>query len=185
MGRLLSGSWWMLVLRGIAALAFGILALVWPGATLIFLVALFAAYAIISGAVALAGALKNRDERGWWLVLLLGLVSVAAGVIAFAYPGITALALVIIIGINAIFSGVLDISMAIRLRREITGEWLLALAGVLSILFGAFVVVFPGAGALSLIWLIAIYAIALGTLFVIAGFKLRSHRRQQHFEAAT
>ena len=185
MRKALSSSWWWLVVRGLAAIAFGILALAWPGVTLLFLIALFAAYAIVTGGVAIIGALKNRDDRGWWLVLVLGIVSVAAGVVAIFYPGITALALIIVIGVNAIFSGVLDIAMAIRLRKEIEGEWLLGLAGLVSILFGAFVIILPGAGALALVWLIAVYAIATGVLFIILGFRLRSSRHDPlHTRAA-
>lgn len=179
MKRLLAQSWWMLALRGLAAVVFGVIALAWPGITLLFLVALFAAYAIVSGIAALAGAWRNRSERGWWLALLLGIVSVAAGVIAIFYPAITALVLALVIGINAIFSGVLDVSMAIRLRKEIQGEWLLGLAGVLSILFGAFVAFFPGAGALALLWLIAVYAIAIGILLIILAFRVRRSGHDQ------
>ena len=178
MRKALSSSWWWLVVRGLAAIVFGILAIAWPAITLLFLIALFAAYAIVTGGVATIGALNNRDDRGWWLALLLGIISVAAGVIAIFYPGITALALIIVIGVNAIFSGVLDIAMAIRLRKEIQGEWLLGLAGLLSILFGAFVIILPGAGALALVWLISVYAIATGILFIILGFKLRSSRHE-------
>jgi uncharacterized membrane protein HdeD (DUF308 family) len=178
MRKALSSSWWWLVVRGIAAIAFGILAIAWPGVTLLLLLALFAAYAIVTGGVAIIGALQNRDDRGWWLVLLLGIISVAAGVIAIFYPGITALALIIVIGVNAIFSGVLDIAMAIRLRKEIEGEWLLGLAGLVSILFGVFVIMLPGAGALALVWLISVYAIATGILFIILGFKLRSGKHE-------
>ena len=170
----LSGSWWWLVVRGVAALAFGILAIAWPGLTRLLLSAFCAAYAIISGGLGIIGALRNRGERGWWLVLLLGVVGVAAGVIAVFFPGITALALIIVMGVNAVFSGVLDLAMAVRLRREIRGEWLLGLAGLVSILFGAFVIAVPGAGALALVWLLALYAIATGVLFVVLGFKLRS-----------
>src|SRR5262245_21430016 len=176
MRKALSTSWWWLVVRGLAAIAFGILAIAWPAVTLLFLIALFAAYAILSGGVAIIGSLKNRDDRGWWLVLVFGIISVGAGIIAIFYPGITALALIIVIGVNAVFSGVLDIAMAIRLRKEIRGEWLLGLAGLVSILFGVFVILLPGAGALALIWLISVYAIATGILFIILGFKLRSHR---------
>jgi uncharacterized membrane protein HdeD (DUF308 family) len=166
----------MLVLRGAAALAFGILALIWPAITLVFVVALFAAYAIAGGVAALAVAWHNHGESGWWLVLLLGLVSVAAGIVAVFYPGLTALVLVLVIGFNAIFSGVLDVSMAIRLRKEIEGEWLLALAGIASVIFGALVVIFPGAGALALLWLIAAYAIGTGVLLLWLGLRLRARR---------
>ncbi len=178
MRAVLARSWWHLALRGAAAVLFGVLALVWPGVTLLFLVALFAAYAVVSGVGEVAGALRNRGEPGWWLVLVLGLVSLAAGVLALLYPGITALVLVVIMGVNAIFAGVLHISMAVRLRREIRGEWLLGLAGLVSILFGAMVLIFPGAGALALIWLIAFYAIFTGTLLVALGLRLRANRHQ-------
>jgi uncharacterized membrane protein HdeD (DUF308 family) len=179
MRQLLANSWWVLALRGTAGLLFGILALVWPGLTLLFLVALFAAYAILSGAVALAGALRNRRDRGWWLALVLGIVSLAAGILAVFYPAITAIALVIVMGVNAALSGVLEIAMAVRLRDEIRGrgEWLLGLAGFVSILFGAFVLLFPGPGALALVWLVALHAIAIGILFLIAAFRLRASAR--------
>jgi len=176
MRKALCSSWWWLVVRGIAAIAFGILAIAWPALTLLFLIALFAAYAIVTGGLGIIGALSNRDDRGWWLVLLLGIVSIAAGVIAIFYPGITALALVIVIGVNAVFSGMLDIAMAVRLRKEIEGEWMLGVAGLVSILFGIFVIILPGAGALALVWLISFYAIATGILFVFLGFRLRSRR---------
>lgn len=183
MRTLLSNSWWMLLVRGLAALIFGILALAWPGVTLLVVMALFAAYALVSGAGELIGALQNRKEPGWWLVLLLGLVSMAAGVIAIVYPGLTALVLAIVIGVNAIFSGVLEVTMAIRLHKEIRNEWLLALAGILSILFGAFVLVSPGAGVLALLWLIAVYAIATGVLFIVLAFRVRSETQTPHHPA--
>ena len=179
MDRLLSEYWWILVLRGAAALIFGVLAVLWPGVTLLVLIALFSAYAIVTGIAELVGAFRHRGAEGWWLVLLLGVVSVAAGVIAVIYPAITALVLVLVIGFNAIFSGVIDIAMAIRLRKEIRNEWLLALAGILSIVFGAMVVLVPGAGALALIWLIAAYAIVIGILFIVLGFRVRSWARSR------
>ena len=173
MKDLLCRSWWMPVLRGVAAIVFGVLALAWPGPTLVALIALFAAYAIVSGAVAIVAAIRNREQRGWWLPLLLGLASVVAGVLTIVFPAITALALVIVIGINALFVGVLDIAMAIRLRKEIEGEWLLGIAGLLSVLFGLFVILFPGAGALALLWIIGVYAIALGIALVVLGLRMR------------
>jgi len=171
--RLLAQSWWHLLLRGIAALLFGVLALAVPGATLLVLVAFFAAFALLSGAVSIAGAWRHRGEQGWWLPFLLGLISVAAGVVAIIYPGVTVLALVVVMGVNAIFSGAIDIAMAIRLRREIRGEWLLALAGVVSIVFGVLVLALPAAGALAIVWLVAVYAIATGLLLITLGVRLR------------
>jgi uncharacterized membrane protein HdeD (DUF308 family) len=179
MRQLLANSWWILALRGAAALLFGVLALIWPGITLLFLVALFAAYALISGAVALVGAIRNRTDKGWWLVLLLGVVGLAAGVLAILYPAITALVLVLLMGANAIVSGALEIAMAVRLRNEIEGkgEWLLGIAGFVSVVFGVLVLLFPGAGALAMVWLISVYAMTIGILLLIAAFRLRAITR--------
>ena len=178
MRRALTLSWWHLVVRGLAALLFGVLALLWPGLTLYFLVALFAAYLIVSGIASFASAARQQGERGWWLMLLLGVVSLVAAVAAIIYPGVTALVLIAIMGINAIFAGILDLVMAIRLRREIAGEWLLGVAGVISLAFGVLVLAYPGAGALALVWLIALYAIAVGVLLTALGLRLHSRHEQ-------
>jgi uncharacterized membrane protein HdeD (DUF308 family) len=174
MKELLARSWWILALQGFVALLFGVLALLWPGLTLLWLVALFAAYAIISGAVALYGAVTNRTmDKGWWLILLLGLVSVAAGMLAIFYPGLTALALVLLMGANALFTGILQIAVAIRLRKAVRNEWLLILAGIASIVFGAVVLVFPGAGALALVWLVSFYAVLSGVLLLSLAYRVK------------
>ena len=170
----LSRNWWTFALRGVVAIVFGVLALAWPAITLLGLVALFAAYAFINGAASAVGALQNRSgDEHWWLGLLLGLVSLGAGVIALVSPALTALVLVLLMGANAIVTGVLDIALAIRLRRAIRGEWVLFLAGVVSIVFGVLVFLFPGAGALALVWLISVYAIASGILLLAAAWRLR------------
>jgi uncharacterized membrane protein HdeD (DUF308 family) len=175
MNDVLLRSWWIIALRGAIALLFGVLALIWPVLTLLWLVALFAVYALFGGAVATIGALKNRkSDDAWWLFLLLGLVSIGAGVIAILHPDLTALVLVLMMGANALVTGVLDIAIAIRLRKTIQGEWMLVLSGVLSILFGVFVFLFPGAGALALVWLISFYAITTGVLLFIVGFRVRA-----------
>ena len=174
MKELLARSWWMLALQGSVAVLFGLLAVLWPGLTLLTLVALFAAYAIISGAVALYGAVTNRTmDSAWWLILLLGLVSVAAGVLAIFYPGLTALALVLLMGANALVTGILQIAMAVRLRKVVRNEWLLILAGIASTVFGALVLVFPGAGALALVWLISFYAVLSGILLLSLAFRVK------------
>jgi uncharacterized membrane protein HdeD (DUF308 family) len=171
-----SRTWWMFALRGVIALLFGVLALVWPGLTLIWLVALFAAFALIGGGISVVGAFQNRKtDDHWWLALLLGLVSLGAGVIAIIHPALTALVLVLLMGANAIATGVLDIAIAIRLRKAIRGEWVLVLAGLVSIVFGVLVFLFPGAGALALVWLIGVYAIASGILLLVAAWQLRRH----------
>jgi uncharacterized membrane protein HdeD (DUF308 family) len=170
----LSRNWWTFALRGVVAIVFGVLALAWPAITLLALVALFAAFALINGAASAAGALQNRSgDEHWWLGLLLGLASLGAGVIAIVSPGLTALVLVLLMGANAIVTGVLDIALAIRLRRAIRGEWVLFLAGLVSIVFGVLVFLYPGAGALALVWLISVYAIASGVLLLAAALRLR------------
>ncbi len=175
----ISRTWWMFALRGAVAMLFGVLALVWPGLTLLWLVALFAAYALLGGGASVVGAFQSRkSDDHWWLALLLGLVSLGAGVIAILHPALTALVLVLLMGANAIATGVLDIALAIRLRKAIRGEWLLVLAGIVSIVFGVLVFLFPGAGALALVWLISVYAIASGVLLLIVAFQLRRHPEQ-------
>ena len=170
----LSRNWWMFALRGVIAIVFGVLALALPAAALLWLVALFAAFALLGGASSIFGAVHNRrSDDHWWLALLLGLVSVGAGVITMVSPGLTALVLVLLMGANAIATGVLDIALAIRLRRAIRGEWGLFLAGAVSIVFGVLVFLFPAPGALALVWLIATYAILSGILLLVAAFRLR------------
>ena len=175
MDDLLKRSWWVFALRGVLALAFGILAVLWPGATLLVLVALFAAWMLISGAAATYASLKNRrSDKAWWLVLLLGLVSLTAGVIAVLDPNITILVLVLLMGANALVTGVLDIVMAVRLRKTIEREWMLALAGAISIVFGVLVLLFPAAGALAMVWLVSFYAVVTGALLLTLAFRARN-----------
>ena len=179
MDDLLKRSWWVLALQGVLALTFGILAVLWPGATLLVLVALFAAWMLISGAAATYASLKNRrSDKAWWLVLLLGLVSFAAGVIAVFNPGMTILVLVLLMGANALITGVLQIVIAVRLRKTIEREWLLALAGIVSIVFGVLVLVFPAAGALAMVWLVSFYAVFTGTLLLILALRARKWSAQ-------
>ena len=166
MGQSLSSSWWILAVRGVAALLFGILVLIWPGTTLLVLVALFAAYALVSGTVSVIGAVRHRSEKGWWVSLLLGIISVAAGVIAVLNPGLTLVVLVLLVAAHAVVIGVFDIIAAIRLRKEIEREWLLALAGVISIAFGTLVFLFPPAGALAMVYLVSFYAMFTGVLLL-------------------
>jgi uncharacterized membrane protein HdeD (DUF308 family) len=177
----LSRNWWMFALRGVLAILFGVVALALPGAALLWLVALFAAFALLGGASSIFGALHNRgSDEHWWLALLLGLVSVGAGIITIVSPGLTALVLVLLMGANAIATGVLDIALALRLRRAIRGEWVLFLAGMVSVVFGVLVFLFPGAGALALVWLMSAWAIVSGVLLLVAAFRLRHPHEQWH-----
>jgi uncharacterized membrane protein HdeD (DUF308 family) len=157
-------------MRGALALLFGLGALSYPGLTVLVLIIFFGVYALIDG---LTAVMMGIGEKKWFVYLLLGLVSVAAGIFAIARPGATALALLWLIGIWAVVKGIAEIAAAIQIRKEVEGEWAIALSGVISILFGVFVLARPGAGALALVWLIAIYAFAHGILELMLGFKLR------------
>jgi uncharacterized membrane protein HdeD (DUF308 family) len=170
----LAGNWWALALRGLFGVLFGVAAFAWPGITLGALVLLYGAYAFADGVFALASALAGRTERlPWWALLLEGLVGIGVGVVTVFWPGITALALLYLIAAWAVVTGVFEIAAAIRLRREIRGEWLLALGGTLSVLFGLALVINPGAGALAMVWLIGAYALAFGVLLIALAFRLR------------
>jgi uncharacterized membrane protein HdeD (DUF308 family) len=168
-------SWWMPAARGAVAIAFGVLALMWPGLTLLGLVALFSAYALITGAISIVGAVRNRKrDDQWWLMLIVGLVGVGAGIIAMIQPEMTTLVLVLLVAANALVTGVLDIALAIRLRKTIRDEWLYVLNGIAAIIFGVVAFLFPTAGALAIVWMISLYAVVTGVLLVAAAFRLRA-----------
>ena len=166
--------WWLMLLRGAAAIIFGFLAWSWPGLTLLVLLMFFAAYALIEGISALALGLSGREgHRVWWQMILVGLLGIAAAVITIFWPQLTAVVLLTAIGIWAILRGVFEIGAAVRLRRVIKGEWMLILSGVLSVLFGILLLSRPGAGILALVWLIGAFAVTLGALEVALSFRLR------------
>jgi uncharacterized membrane protein HdeD (DUF308 family) len=167
----------MLALRGVAAILFGILAIMWPNITLLVLVAFFAVYAFITAGATIYAGVKNRStDKGWWLLLLLGLVAFAAGVLSIVYPAVTALVLVLLMGANALVTGVLDMAIAIRLRKRIQNEWLLIFTGIISVVFGVLVMAFPGAGALAMVWLVSFYSVLTGVLLLALGIRMRSLR---------
>ncbi len=168
--RALAGHWSSLAIRGACALLFGILSLMWPALSLATLVLIWGVYALIDGTLALVAGFRAKI----WSLVFIGLMGVLAGVGAFVYPAMTALVLLYFIAAWAIITGVLAIYIAIRLRKELTGEWVLALAGVLSAVFGGLLIARPGAGALALIFLIASYAVAFGVLLLLLAFKLKS-----------
>jgi len=176
---ILSRNWWLLLLRGIAAIVFGILTWWMPGISLAVLVLFFGAYAFVDGifAVWMAFSSRARNEQ-WWVMLLWGLLGIGVGVLTFFEPGLTALVLLFYIAIWAIATGVLEIVAAIRLRKEIEGEWLLILAGVASVVFGVILIARPGVGALAVLWIIAAYAIVFGVLMVMLAFKARGFGKQ-------
>ena len=178
--RTLADDWWLLMLRGIAAIAFGVLAFFWPGLTLITLTLMWGAYALADGVIAIYAAFNaSRGDAGprWWLGLS-GVVSILAGVLTFYYPGTTTLVLLMFIAVWAILIGAMQIWGAIALRRVLQHEWLLIINGVLSIAFGLVLMMQPGAGALGLVWMIASYAIVFGCLYIALAFEMKQYKQQ-------
>jgi len=175
--RVIAENWWLMLLRGVAAVTFGILALAWPGKTLLLLLVLFGAYAIVDGLLALGAAFGRGRSSGssWWLAIAGGL-GVVAGLATFLWPGVTVMVLLLFIGAWTLMRGLLEIAGAIQMRHETEDAWLLALDGVISVIFGVSVLVFPGAGALALIWIIAAYAVVSGALLIMLSLRVRLHR---------
>lgn len=170
----LARNWWAVALRGLAAVVFGILALIWPGLTLNVLILVFGVYALVDGVFAIVAAVRavERHER-WGALLLEALASIAAGIIALVAPLAAALGFYLLFVAWTIVTGIFEIAAAIRLRRHITGEWLLGLGGVLSLVLGAFLLIFPGIGLVALVWCIGIYAILFGVTLLALAFRLR------------
>ncbi len=160
--------------RGILAILFGVVALLRPGLTLLFLVYLFGAYALISGIFATATALRFTHERGWALLLVEGILGILAGVVAFVWPGITAFVFLFLIAAWAIVTGVMQVVAALTLPLDTGREWLLGLAGLASIIFGILIALWPRIGLLTVVWLIGIYAIVFGILYIVRYFQTRS-----------
>jgi uncharacterized membrane protein HdeD (DUF308 family) len=177
LGRLLADTWWLVALRGLAAIVFGILAFAWPKITLLTLVWLYGAYAFIHGVLALVQAFTGPKEgRRTGSLVFEGIISIVVGGIAFFVPGITALALLLLIAAWAIVSGISEIVTAVRLRKVISHEWLMIAAGIFSVLFGVLLVLQPAVGALAMIWWIGGFAIVFGILLVALSFRLRHWR---------
>ena len=175
LGSVLSRNWWLMVLRGLLAIGFGILIFAKPGISLQVLVYLFGAYVLVEGIVGVSLAIQARDRiDSWGWLLLWGLLGIAVGILAFVKPDVTALALLFYIALWAIATGVLEIAVAIRLREIMSNEWLLILAGLLSVAFGVLLIARPDAGALAVLSLIGAYAIVFGVLLLIFAFKVRS-----------
>jgi uncharacterized membrane protein HdeD (DUF308 family) len=167
--------WWTVALRGVLGVLFGLAAWIWPDVTIRVLVLLFGFYALVDGLLALAAAMMGgrlaSGRRGW--LIFEGVAGVAVGVLTFIWPDITTLALLYLIAFWAIATGVLEVVAAVMLRRELRGEWLLAAGGIISVLFGLFLVIRPGDGAIAVAWLIGLYAIIFGIALIALGFRLR------------
>ncbi|HVM70628.1 MAG TPA: HdeD family acid-resistance protein [Anaerolineales bacterium] len=171
-------NWWLYLVRGVLAIAFGILALIWPGPTKYALVLLFGAFALVDGIFTIAAGIAfHKYFERWWAVLLEGLLGILLGFLAFFWTGITALALLYFIAAWAIITGIFEIVAAIQFRRLIEGEWMMILTGLLSMVFGALLFSFPTVGAVGLVWLIGIYAIVTGIMEIVFAFRLRGIKR--------
>jgi uncharacterized membrane protein HdeD (DUF308 family) len=178
--NLLAKNWWLVEIRGVAAIAFGVLAFLWPGITLLVLVTLFAAYMLIDG-VALLVSLRRAEPAtaGHRLAVgLMGILGVAVGIATIFWPGITALALLYLVAFWAITLGLTQVIAAIRLRREISGELWFVIGGLLTVVFGVFILVFPGTGLLSLVWIVGAWAIVFGITNLVLAWRLRGLHQQ-------
>lgn len=171
----LARNWWLILLRGICAIAFGVLAFVWPGATLIALVLLYGAFALADGVLALGAAISGGTPTPRWWLAVVGVLGVAAGVVTFLWPGMTAAVLQVFIAAWAIASGIMQIVGAFLLRKEIDSEWFLIAAGALWVVFGLILVFRPAVGTLALLYTIGSFAILYGALLVSFALRLRAH----------
>jgi uncharacterized membrane protein HdeD (DUF308 family) len=177
--NILSQYWWMTLLRGAIWILFGVVLFARPGISLVALTLFFGAFVLVDGVGNIVAALGGRKtHEHWWVLLLIGLVGIGVGLLTFYSPGLTALALLFYIAIWAIATGLLAIIGAIRLRKEIEGEFWLILSGIASVAFGVLAIARPGAGALSIVWLIGGYAIAFGVILILFAFKARGFVKQ-------
>jgi uncharacterized membrane protein HdeD (DUF308 family) len=172
--HVLARNWWALALRGLVALLFGLLTILIPGVTMVILVLLFGAYALVDGIFNVIASFRSVSHH--WALLIEGVIGILAGILIFAWPAITAVALLYLIAFWAIFTGVFEIIAGVRLRKAITNEWALLLMGALSMLFGILILFVPAAGALAIVLWIGVYALAFGVFVLILAFRLRGHR---------
>jgi uncharacterized membrane protein HdeD (DUF308 family) len=173
--HMMAKNWWLVVLRGVAAIIFGILAFAWPGITLLTLVLFWGAFALVDGVLAIISAVKGGNPMPRWWLAIVGIAGIAAGALTFLMPGLTALVLVTFVAVWAIILGVMEVYGAIKLRKEIEGEWFLILNGALSVVFGILILWRPGIGAVALVYIIGAYAIILGVIYLMFGLKLKKH----------
>ena len=171
----LARNWWLILLRGVCAIIFGLLAITWPGLSLFTLIILYGVFALFDGGLAIGAAIMGDAPAPRWWLALVGVFGIAAGAVTLLWPGITGLVLLFFIAGWAIAAGVFEIIGAIRLRKEIENEWLLITSGVLSVLFGVIILMYPGAGALGLAFGIGMFAVLYGLLLVGFALRLRKH----------
>ena len=169
--RAMADKWWTFVLRGVLAILFGILAWQYPGMTIVLLMLFVGAFWVVEGLLELFGVMGGEGNKLWGL--LYAFITIIAGVYVMTRPAIGAVALAIVIGIWAIIKGFAEVAIAVRLRKEIQGEFFLILSGLIAVLFGLFLVFRPGEGALAIVMIIAIFAIVQGILAILLGFRLK------------
>ncbi len=178
-------SWWVLILRGLFAVLFGLIAIAWPDITVFVIVTIFGAFLMLDGMIEVwVGFLERGRDEQWWTDALLGVLAVLGGVAVIVWPGITAVGLVVFIGAAIAVYGAMMLYQAYRLREEMTGERLLIVNGAVSLLLGLIFMVFPRAGAVSLVYVIAAYIVAFGVLLIMLGWKIRGVLRDLHVEAS-
>ena len=175
----LTQNWWAIALRGVIAIIFGVVAFLMPGPTLLALVFVFAVFAFVDGVFALVSGIRRaQGGKPDWMLIIGGLAGIVVGIVGLASPDTFALVLLAWIAAWAIITGVLEVVAAYRLREVLKGEWLLALNGIVSVLFGLYLIFFPGAGAIAIVWLIALWAIVSGAILLALAFRLRSRAGQ-------
>jgi len=179
---MLSKNWWIVALRGVLSIVFGILLIVAPPLVITTMVLFFGAYALVDGIASLMMSIQHRNQERWWLPAVLGILGIIAGILVFAYPVFATISAVFfvlyIVAFWAILGGIFEIMQAIELRKEIEGEFWLGLSGLLSVLFGVFLIFAPGAGILALLTIIAAYAIVYGVMLIVLAFRLRGMTSQ-------
>ena len=184
--QLLARNWWVVLLRGVLAIALGVSAILMPGVTLMSVLFVYGAFTAGDGLTALwLGFTSKHEGRIWWEMVALGVLAIIAGTTAALYPGLTALVLVYLIAFSAIVRGVFEIAAAIQLRKVIDDEWLLVLSGVVSLLFGGILIAKPGEGAIAMVLLIGAFMIAVGGMTVALALRLRHlHGKLKQHSAA-
>jgi len=168
----MASHWWVLLIRGIAALIFGLMTIAWPGVSLAILIVFFGAYSLVDGIFA-TGAAFSKSGGVRWGFLLEGIVGILIGLITFFLPGMTAVMLLVMIAVWAILTGILEIVAGFSLKQSIANEWLLVLGGILSIIFGGFLLMRPFAGAVAVALIIGVYAVVFGAVLVGLAFELK------------
>lgn len=184
MNQLIS-NWWTVALRGALAIAIGIIALVFPGITLSVLIALFGVFALIEGVFLLIIGIRSwRGSQRWWSFILQGVLSLIVGILALLVPTAMAIAFVYLMAFWAVLAGIVEITAAVQLRKVIRGEWLMAAAGAITILFGIGLMLAPVAGLLAVVWLFGIFAVLSGVLLLVLAFRLRREEHGGHLAHA-